>query len=52
MSGVVARIDALFMHRGTRKALVKLRIPLVLAAVALVLLPNIDPRWMWPGLAL
>jgi protein-S-isoprenylcysteine O-methyltransferase Ste14 len=45
---VIERINALFNNRTARKALLKIRIPLFLAALVL-LVPNIKPGLFLPG---
>jgi len=47
---VIAGINALFNHPGLRSVLVKLRVPIVVAAAAVVV-AYADSRWLWPALA-
>jgi protein-S-isoprenylcysteine O-methyltransferase Ste14 len=47
---MISSINALFNHPGLRAVLVKLRIPLFVAAAAL-LIAYADRRWLWPGFA-
>ena len=47
---MLSGIHALFNHPGLRSFLVKMRVPLVLVAAAAVIWA-MDPRWLWPALA-